>query len=103
MFRSLLTAIEVAEFARIRTPRSEFLRIQLRGFVASGPKSRLQWTLGGERNYNPPAEAEPMARRANNRSRTGRLRSDNAKSALPKSNGRPCSSDFFGKTVKTGR
>ena len=70
---------------------------------ASGPNSRLQWTLGNERNYNPPAEAEPMARRANNRPRTGRLRSDDAKSALPKGNGRRRSSDFFGKTVKIGR
>jgi hypothetical protein len=66
-------------------------------------QSRLQWTLGGERNYNPPAEAEPMARRASSRPQAERPGSDNAKSALPKSNGRPCSSGFFGKTVKTGR
>src|SRR3954466_10365868 len=37
MFRSLQVAFAVAEFARIRTPQTEFLRIQLRGSFASGP------------------------------------------------------------------
>ena len=85
--------------ATLNSHESSYIPVQ----DASGLESRLQWTLGSERNYNPPAEAEPMARRADKRPQTERLRSDNAKSALPKSNGRPCSSGFFGKTVKTGR